>query len=241
MEELWIVMASSTGSVALLSIVGWLSRDWISNRLKSAIQHEYDCKLEVYKSQIKSESDVTLERIKNALKAAADSKAIRLGKTFERVAESIATTYEKLVVFMDSVEDYMKMMEWPSDLPKKERRKIVGTRYQEFLEYYRPRRIFFIRNTADKIDNIHKKLSRVAVDFMVRVEGDGEFQSREDPKVWSDLNSFLAKEVPPLLQELERELQSVLGIDQSNLLSMVEGLNSLPALIPKYGEEEICY
>ncbi len=221
-----------------MCVVGWLTREWISNRLKSAIQHEYDYKLEAHKSQLKAESDVTLERLKNALKTEADSKSIRLAKTFDRVADTIATTYEKLVIFMDSVADYVKIIEWSSDPPQEERRKIVGKRYQEFLDYYRPRRIFFIRDTADKIDKIHRQVSRAAQEFMFGVERGGDYRAKEERDTWGKVNDFLAKEVPPLLQELERELQFVLGIDQSLLPNKTLDTNSLPALSPKYEDKE---
>jgi hypothetical protein len=234
MEDIWIIITSSASSVVLLGIVGWLTREWISTRLKSAIQHEYDYKLEAHKTQLKAESDVTLERLKNDLKTEADSKSIRLAKTFDRMADTIATTYEKLVVFMDSVADYVKFIEWSSDPPKEERRKIVSKLYQEFLDYYRPRRIFFIRETADKIDNIHRQVSHAAQEFMFGVEQGGDYKAKEERDTWSKVNDLLGKEVPPLLQELEKELQSVLGIDQCLLPNKALDTNSLPALSRKY-------
>lgn len=238
MDDIWIIITSSASSVFLLGIVGWLTREWVSTRLKSAIQHEYDYKLAAHKTQLKAESDTTLERLRNDLKTEADSRSIRLAKTFDRMADTIATTYEKLVVFMDSVAEYVKIIEYSNDPPKEDRRKIVGKLYQEFLDYYRPRRIFFIHETAEKIDNIHRQLSRAAKEFMFGVEQGGDYKVTEDRDTWTMVNEFLAKEVPPLLQELEKELQSTLGIDQTLLPNKALDTNSLPALSPKHQSEQ---
>lgn len=45
----------------------WLTKNWISERIKGAIQHEYDQKLESYKIQIKTRHDRDLERLKTEL------------------------------------------------------------------------------------------------------------------------------------------------------------------------------
>ena len=47
----WTTLLSSAAfSAAVCGLVMWLLREWISTRLKKAIQHEYDVKLEGYKA-----------------------------------------------------------------------------------------------------------------------------------------------------------------------------------------------
>ena len=47
---------------------GWFGlREWISARIKTAIQHDYDRKLETHKAQLKSEQDLAILNIKTAL------------------------------------------------------------------------------------------------------------------------------------------------------------------------------
>ena len=50
------ILSSSVIAAALV----WLTRSWISERLKNSIRYEYDQKLESHKSQLKHESDVIL-------------------------------------------------------------------------------------------------------------------------------------------------------------------------------------
>ena len=58
------LLTSATVSVALTAALVWLSKTWISERLKGAIQLEYDQKLEAYKSELKAQHEVAIERLK---------------------------------------------------------------------------------------------------------------------------------------------------------------------------------
>ena len=61
------IIASVTASSALAGIVIWLSREWISARLKTSIQHEYDQKLEAHKAHLKAENEVALLKLTTGL------------------------------------------------------------------------------------------------------------------------------------------------------------------------------
>ena len=61
------IIASATASGLLAGILIWLSREWISTRLKTTIQHEYDQKLEIHKANLKAQSDLALLKLKTGL------------------------------------------------------------------------------------------------------------------------------------------------------------------------------
>ena len=69
----FLISISSSGVLA--GILIWLSREWMSARLKSSIQHEYDQKLEAHKAKLKAESDVALIELRATLKREADLHA----------------------------------------------------------------------------------------------------------------------------------------------------------------------
>ena len=54
------VITSASVSVALSGLLVWLTKSWISERLKHAIKAEYDEKLETHKAQLRAHSDVEL-------------------------------------------------------------------------------------------------------------------------------------------------------------------------------------
>ncbi len=52
MESVVVALLSSFSSVGLIALITYMCRDWLLERLKASVKHEYDLKLESYKSQI---------------------------------------------------------------------------------------------------------------------------------------------------------------------------------------------
>lgn len=63
------VFSSGAVAAALLALVVWLTRSWISERLKGAIKHEYDREIESYKSMLSLVHGATAEGQKAAIEA----------------------------------------------------------------------------------------------------------------------------------------------------------------------------
>jgi len=81
--------AGITGTVAASAIL-WLSKNWISEKIKGRIKVEYDSQLEILKAKLKSESDVEVERLKSQLSIAAAERQFRFSKLHEKRADAIA-------------------------------------------------------------------------------------------------------------------------------------------------------
>jgi len=80
MRDLFIgVLSSATVSTALAAILVWISREWISARLKASIQHEYSEKLETLKAQLIARHEVAILNIRTTFEreAAVQSAAHR--------------------------------------------------------------------------------------------------------------------------------------------------------------------
>lgn len=73
MNEIFI---SIIGSVGLISFVAFLARNWITERLKQGIKHEYDEKLERLRSQLTTQNSLELERSKAELSRQASVLAV---------------------------------------------------------------------------------------------------------------------------------------------------------------------
>ena len=58
------IVSSVTLSGILCGAIVWLSRTWITERLKNAIKNEYDEKLESHKAKLKAEHDIAIERLR---------------------------------------------------------------------------------------------------------------------------------------------------------------------------------
>ncbi len=160
----FVTLVSSVGVSALLTAaLVFLTKNWISERLKGAIKSEYEEKLETHKAQLKAQNDTQLEHFKSQLHIAASERSIRLTRVFEKTVETVAVTYEKLLAFHDAVAAYTSIFEWPDGPSKEERRKILADKYSDFLNYYRPRSPFLPKRTASRIDDFHAKLHKISL------------------------------------------------------------------------------
>lgn len=76
-EYILSVVSSVTVSGLFAAALIFLSKSWMSQRIKSSIEHEYAEKLEGFKAQLKAEHDTALEKIKasNAQNLAIQSAA----------------------------------------------------------------------------------------------------------------------------------------------------------------------
>ncbi len=214
MPDVLTILSSLVASGLLSAALLWLTKNWISERLKNAIKHEYDEKLETHKAQLKSQSDVSIERLKSQLQVTAAERNVRYSKIFERTAETVAETYKRLLAFHDAVASYTSPVEWQGEPTKAEKRKIAGDRYKEFLDFYRPNCLFLPKETERRIDEFYPKLHSMAVEFMWGIEEGRDRVDRKtnpDKDTWIKAMDFMNKEVPPLLNLLKDDLRKILG------------------------------
>ena len=87
------IISSLTFSGALTAALIWLSRNWITERLRRAIEHEYAQKLESHKAQLKAEHEIALERLRSDL---AREHAIETTATATFTAGHIAASERRL-------------------------------------------------------------------------------------------------------------------------------------------------
>jgi hypothetical protein len=205
-----IVTILSSG--ALSSVLVFLFRNWISERIKASIQHEYDQKLETHKAQLRSQTETEIVRLKTQLEIAAAERTFRFSHVFERTAEAIATTYQKLLELEQAVQNYTQLLE-PSDDPNRtELAKILRTKANEFSEYFRPNRIYIPKSTAEKIRIFSDAVHGLAFHFSMAMAVE-KAQVRNPDLVEERHRTLeeLRNKVPELLTSLEDDFQKVLG------------------------------
>ncbi len=241
MEQIILsILASASVSAALFATLVWLSKSWLSERIRGAISHEYSVKLEAYKAtlrtefdkeivtlkarltlesdketeilkaSLKSDVDVAVEQMRSRLQMTAYEHQIRFQKLHERVADTIVETYAKLKRLHVAVVAYTDPPQSDSEA-EPVRRKAVVDALEAFREYYRPRKIFIPRPTAELIDNFESKLFQVAQDFMWSAANE------EDPKCenrdrLTKVSKDMSEDVPRLFEQLEQDFQNLLGV-----------------------------
>ncbi|HEY8899697.1 MAG TPA: hypothetical protein VIM61_04745 [Chthoniobacterales bacterium] len=202
------IFASAVTSGALI----WLTKSWISERLKRSIQHEYDQKLESYKVTLKAESDVTLEKLRADLQIAAAKRNIEYSRIHEKRLDIISELAGKIDALHQAAAAYVSMFEWKDGDSKEDRRKFFADRLGEFNRFYRPRRLFIPPDLASKIESFSSGLYNISIEFMIHVEQAREHGGHEDIDRWTKASEYTSQEAPKLITELECEFRTLLGI-----------------------------
>lgn len=213
------ITASILSSAAVTGILLWLVRSWISERLKNAIRYEYDQKLESHKTQIRYESERELEHIRAELQIDAERRSIQYSKIFNEIAETVAGAYERLVTAKDAVASYVSLVEWNGEPSKEEKRKVAGKALQDFIGYFKTKKIYLPNETAQRVEEFTIGLRDITIDFMNGVErgrDERRLKHGEDVDTWQNAHEYMTDEVPPVLNALEEEFRSILGVSQSS-------------------------
>lgn len=92
-------ITSAGVSVAMVAVLGWLLRTWISERLKASLKHEYDDRLEKLKAELKAQGDAHL----TALKSEVDRQAEKLRIAAASFSEVQKATIPKKIEAVDAL------------------------------------------------------------------------------------------------------------------------------------------
>lgn len=150
-----ITIITSVGASGLIGgAIVWLFRSWISERLRSSIQHEYNQKLEAHKSKLQYENETAIERLRSELHIAATERNVKITKLNEEMAETISRTFALLNNLRIAVLDYTKPIEMSGEPSKEEKKATVARRMMELEEYFFPRQIYLPRDLAIKVHEL---------------------------------------------------------------------------------------
>lgn len=70
------LLAAILASVGVTGLAGYLARNWLTERLRQSIKHEYDEKIERLKSQLSGDNTLSLERFKSEIAREASVLAV---------------------------------------------------------------------------------------------------------------------------------------------------------------------
>jgi hypothetical protein len=216
------VISSAAVSLALCGMLLWLTKTWISERLKNAIKAEYDIKLESHKAQLKStydeklethkvqlksQADVEVERLKSSLSVIAAEQNTKFGKLHERRVQVIADTYSRLKKLHDCLADYVKPFEPSGGPSREERRRLMVTAFDELRPYFSQNQIFLPKKIAELIQKAEMEMVQIANLFTYTVD----LQANPDAEKWLKITERFNYDVKQALSGLEDEMRVALG------------------------------
>lgn len=216
------IITSASVSAILSGLLLWLTRTWVSERLKNAIKTEYDQKLETHKAQLKAQTDTEIEthkarlksqidieteRLKSTLSIAAAERHVTFSKLHEERAQVIAETYALLKDVYLKIQDYVKVFEPAGDKPRDERRQIAVDAHLNLRDYYPKKVIYLPKATAERLESIDMALVQTFNEFVFSVD----MRPNNDSQKWVEIFERMRGEMKTALSALEDEFRELLG------------------------------
>jgi len=205
-----ILFQSIVGSALTSGIIIWLSKSWISERLKNAIKHEYDEKLETLKIQLNAQNSIELEKIKSKLYENSIEHQIKFSKLHDIRAEVIAETYSLLYDLYYAIAKYTTKIESGQTESRKRRFELAHEAFDIFYKYYQKKVIYLPKETVSNIRILDTKLTESFYDFWIIVDGKEE-DDDEAMKTWQEIYKNINGEIKNTLSQLEDEFRTLLG------------------------------
>lgn len=196
----WIT--STLGTTALLTVLVFLSKNWIIERLKLSIKHEYDKDLEKHKADLKRDYDVQIE----TMKAEFAKNQFRFSHIFEKTADTIIKTYQLLVELREAVSINLGHAGNTDEKANKHREELFAKR-MEVYRYLIKHKIYLSKATSQKIDEFTKKLIEIQITYEAHLRN----RTPASNEKISDAMNSMFNVVPKLLEDLEADFQKTLG------------------------------
>lgn len=209
------VLTSSIVSSMFAVGVVWLFRTWISERLKSAIKHEYDEKLETHKAQLKAQTDIETERLRSQLNIAAHERQVRFADLHTKRAEVIAELYGLIVQAYWDTSSFVSPADWNGEPDKKQKYVTAMNAIADFFRFFDKNRIYLPEALCEQLESFVQKMRSEAIGFGVYVRyNDDALPSHALEKkhdAWTKAWEYFGKEIPMARAALEAELREILG------------------------------
>lgn len=211
-----------SGGVA--GLVVWLTRTWLSERIRQSIKGEFDQKLETHKAQLKAQSDIEIEKLKSNLKSQSDIELeklrsqlnlsnkeheLRFAHLHGKRAETIAEIYASLKTLYKSLTEYTQPFQAAGAPSRDDLRNRAYADHKKFFDLYFTKLIFLPRTTADKIEEINRELVITFNRFLFQVEMPPPGQA--DAVAWTDIFEKIKSEINDALEELADEFRKLMG------------------------------
>lgn len=208
------ILTSVSVSSLLSGFLLFITKSWISERLKSSIKSEYDQKLETHKAKLKANTQVEVEQLKAQLQIFINEHEVRYTQLYEKRAEIIAETYSRLKHVHASLGDYVSIFEMGGIPSREERRRIATDAHDAFRSYYSGKLIFFPKKTAELLEKIDIDCVQSFNEFIHFVD-EPSTRSEADLGRWIQISERVRGDIAEALINLENIFRKLLGDEES--------------------------
>ena len=183
---------------------GFPFRNWISERIKASIQHEYAQKLEAHKAQLRAESEISIEKLKSQLQITAAERSIKLTEVFEHQAEAITDVFKTRCSAWGLPRLHTDSRIYEYAVKGRKTQSVCGKIRAIFGILYSKK--YSPKDTQTSIDAFYNQLQTATLKFM---RGRKFVNAEED--TWFQTMNFVNNCVQ-IMDKLDSDLKKILGL-----------------------------
>lgn len=192
MEAFWQQLAGLiVAPTVVVAAVAWILRALIAQSFARDIQ--------LYKSELDRANFEHQQRFSTIHQRQAEVIANLYGK----IARSKAVTGDLVGIFQQGGQSLMDKKKRAADV------------YNDMSAHFYENRIFLPRDAAEKAETLIGTLKDVLIEFDTAQMGNDEYKP-DETGLWQQAYKRLRDEVPPVLEELESEFKTILGIIEND-------------------------
>lgn len=222
-SEIENALIATVASVGVNSAIIFLLKSWISVRLKSAIQHEYNCLLEVAKNDLKANLEKSLAIHKHQLDIKSKGFEIQEKWIQEKFANAMVETNDALWDFLIAVNKFVTLFQGPEYKDPNRINEVIGA-HREFVNRFRKNKLFLPDDLIDEIEKFISLLRDKAFDYQKSVVLSTDRIKEIDN--WNDIDSYVVAEGQKIFKSLQSKFKIHLGVDKKSLNFSAQQVNS---------------
>ncbi|MBA3484183.1 MAG: hypothetical protein H0T51_20445 [Pirellulales bacterium] len=183
-------------TVSIVTFVAWMSREWIGEKIRRSVQHNYD---------------VQLERLRGDLRVDAFRNETRFTQLHEKRAQTIADVYAALQKLRAKVADYIGDDTFNVEPLIAERRELALAALRELADAFQPREIYFPQSTANRVRELIGEWKLLMRKFEETVENAAPHGRGDWATKWGEVQERMGSELRVIFEELREEFRQLLG------------------------------
>lgn len=210
MNYLLSILSSVVTSSVLTATLVFLSKTWMSERIKNSIKNEYDVKLEEHKNKLKKDTDKEIETIKSDLMRFAQKDKIRFEIIYKRRIEIIETVHKLIRDIHESTRKYITIGKNSANNGE-ELKNYVCEQLFSLKDYYGVNSIFLPKEIGEFILTINDKMHSIIADFDAYIINESLSNPSQSKEKWIELYKLLETEIPLIYQKMRECFRDLIG------------------------------
>ncbi|PWT83403.1 MAG: hypothetical protein C5B44_00675 [Acidobacteria bacterium] len=236
---------STITSAGISSAIIWLSKEWVSERIKGSIQHEYNEKLESYKgqlneklethkAQLQSAANIQIERLKSELQVMAAERNVRYSRIYDKIADAVIELHKKMLTMSNAAHAYCHpegldffasaRASAGQSVDQPDRQQLEKNATQavwDLFDYFWHNHIYFPQDTSDEIS---RTIGEIALELAYVKPG--------APKHPDEIP--LPEKFFGLMRKLESDFRNLIGIvSNTQAATSRDSAESSPGAVPQ--------